>query len=295
MGQPWSRISRGFRASSCGSQVAGISSLEMDPFAANTGGTVPAWVAVLIAVITGAGALMAAAYNAHAARKGLKEQLAVRSEEFERQLAARSEEVRSERAVRSEEFERQLAARSEEVRSERAARFEELQRQLAHDRALRVRDEYRTALDEAAAVGVRVRERLAAALRDASASHNVPPGTVKPLVLDRDDLIELRAAEARLTMRFGPSHEVTHSFQKFYEAVKDGVKLARTATEAQAVGTSEAQVKRARARSALDEYLTAAQRALDANARLEPDRTPQLATDATSSPVVEPTAHESSA
>jgi len=44
---------------------------------------------------------------------------------------------------------------------ERQARSEELNKQLRHERAMRVRDEYRTALDDAAVIGVRFRERLA--------------------------------------------------------------------------------------------------------------------------------------
>ncbi|MGI9099559.1 MAG: hypothetical protein ACR2H2_13905 [Solirubrobacteraceae bacterium] len=173
----------------------------MSIFAANAGATVPAWVAVLIAVITGGGAVTAAVYAARAARERLQAE---------------------------------LQARSEELQSERQARSEELNKQLRHERAMRVRDEYRTALDDAAVIGVRFRERLATAVREVEGSEQVPAGTVRPLVLDREDLIELRGAEARLILRFGAEHEATVSFQAFHEVVIAGVNLVR---KARAAGT----------------------------------------------------------
>jgi hypothetical protein len=196
---------------------------------------VPAWVAVLIAVITGGGAVVAAVYAARAARERLQ---------FE------------------------LRARSEELRSERQARSEELGRTLRHERAMRVRDEYRTALDDAAVIGVRFRERLATAVREIEGSERVPPGTVKPLALDREDLIELRGAEARLILRFGAEHETTVSFRAFHEVVIAGVKLVREARASQANGPISAEMlaNPRQARDALDRYFAAAERTLKDNA-----------------------------
>ena len=198
----------------------------------------PAWVAVLIAVITGGGALGAAAYAARAARERLR---------FE------------------------LRARSEELQSERQARSEELQRTLRHEREMRVRDEYRTALDDAAVIGVRFRERLATAVREVEGSGHVPAGTVKPLALDREDLIELRGAEARLILRFGAEHEATASFRAFHDVVIAGVKLVREARATQANGPTSAETRASprQAREALDRYFAAAERTLKRNAMLE--------------------------
>jgi hypothetical protein len=67
----------------------------------------------------------------------------------------------------------------------------------------------------------------------------------------------------------------------FYEAVRDGVKLARQG-KTRVVASSEAGPKRRTARSALDGYLAAAQRALDANASLDPEMAPEVAPDAAS-------------
>jgi hypothetical protein len=197
-------------------------------FAANEGATVPAWVAVLIAVITGGGAVAAAVYSARAAR--------------------------------------------ERLQSELQARSDELWKTLRHERAMRVRDEYRTALDDAAVIGVRFRERLATAVREVEGSEHVPAGTVKPLVLDRDDLIELRGAEARLILRFGAGHEVTASFRVFHEVVIAGVMLVREARTTRANGPNwaEAQASPWRAREALDRYFAVAQRTLKDDAMLEP-------------------------
>jgi hypothetical protein len=207
--------------------------------AANGGATVPAWVAVLIAVITGGGAVLAAMYAARAARERLQSE---------------------------------LQARSQELQSERQARSEELRRTLRHERAMRVRDEYRTALDDAAVIGVRFRERLATAVREVEGTEHVPAGTVKPLVLDRDDLIELRGAEARLILRFGAGHEATASFRAFHEVVIAGVMLVREARATQANGPNWAEVQASpwRAREALDRYFAVAQRTLEDDAMLEP-------------------------
>jgi hypothetical protein len=129
---------------------------------------------------------------------------------------------------------------------------------------MRVRDEHRTALDDAAAIGVRFRERLAATLRQVEGSEKVPAGKVKPLALDRDDLIELRATEARLTILFGAEHEATASFQAFHDAVKEGVEVVRNAGTAPIGGptSTETGAKRRAARQALDRYLEAAGRTL---------------------------------
>jgi hypothetical protein len=219
--------------------------------AASNGATVPAWAAVLLAVVTAGGAIASALLTVRHANRRLGQELAARSAEFDRQLAARAEEVRTERAARSAE----------------------LQRQLDHERALRVRDECRAAVDETSVIAVQFRERLGAALRLVTESDKVPIGTVKPLALDRADLIELRVAEARLTIHFGPAHEVTRAFKQFYEAVKAGVKVAREA-ETRVVASSETNRKRTGARSALDGYLAAAQRALAANERSDLDPAP---------------------
>jgi hypothetical protein len=208
-------------------------------FAASGGATVPAWVAVLIAVITGGGAVVAAVYAARAAR----------------------ERLRSE-----------LQARSEELQSERQARSEELRKTLRHERAMRVRDEYRTALDDAAVIGVRFRERLATAVREVQGNEHVPAGAVKPLALDREDLIELRGAEARLILRFGAEHEATTSFRAFHEVVIAGVMLVREARATRAHGLISATTLASprHARDALDRYFAAAQKTLKDNAMLEP-------------------------
>jgi hypothetical protein len=207
--------------------------------AANAGTTVPAWVAVLIAVLTGGGAVAAAVYAARAARERLQSE---------------------------------LQARSEELQSEREARAEELGRQLRHERAMRVRDEYRTALDDAAVIGVRFRERLATAVREVEGSEHIPAGAVKPLVLDREDLIELRGAEARLILRFGVEHEATATFRAFHEVVTERVMLVRAARAAGADGPTSTEIRASprQAREALDRYFDAAEKTLKDNAMLEP-------------------------
>lgn len=188
----------------------------------------PAWVAVLIAVIGGGGAVVAAVYAARAAR--------------------------------------------ERLQSELRARSEELQKTLRHERAMRVRDEYLTALDDAAAMGVRIRERLATAVREIEGSEHVRAGTVKPLDLERDDLIEVRGAEARLILRFGAEHEATASFRAFHEVVIAGVMLVREARGRRTLAPTWAELAASlsQATEALDRYFAAAQRTLNDNAMLEP-------------------------
>jgi hypothetical protein len=197
---------------------------------------VPAWVAIVIALITGGAAVAAAVLSARAARTRLKSE---------------------------------LEARTAEQRSERAARSNDLQMQLRHEWAMRVRDENRTALDEAAVIGVRFRERLATALREVDGSEKVPRGAVTPLALDRDDLIELRGAEARLILRFGAEHETTTSFEAFHESVKAGVKVVQVASRG---GTDCAETRACRqaARAALAAYFAAAERTLKLDPTAEP-------------------------
>jgi len=100
----------------------------------------------------------------------------------------------------------------------------------------------------------------------------VPPGTVKPLALDREDLIELRGVEARLMLRFGAEHETTASFRAFHEVVIAGVKFVREARASQAKGPASAEMLASprQARQALERYFAAAERTLKDNAMLEP-------------------------
>ena len=109
-------------------------------------------------------------------------------------------------------------------------------------------------------------------MREVEGSEHVPAGTVRPLVLDREDLIELRGAEARLILRFGAEHEATVSFQAFHEVVIAGVNLVR---KARAAGTDSpistgTRSSPRQAREALDRYFEAAEKTLKDNAMLEP-------------------------
>src|SRR6185295_7352324 len=91
------------------------------------------------------------------------------------------------------------------LQSELRARADEVSTQLKHERAMRVRDEHRTALDDAALIGVRFRERLATAVRQVEGSERVPAGAVKPLALDREDLIEVREPKRVWSSAWEPS------------------------------------------------------------------------------------------
>jgi hypothetical protein len=101
-------------------------------------------------------------------------------------------------------------------------------------------------------------------------------------VLDREDLIELRGAEARLILRFGAEHEATATFRAFHEVVIAGVMLVREARAAGANSRASAETEASpeQAREALDRYFEAAQRTLEDNAMLEPSEALDVHADA---------------